>query len=469
MSEVSCRVALLKLHRRGVIHLPQAQRIANFHSPKKKHRIHPKKIPQVNGSLSELESITIVALNGVNRRESQIWNALMDRYHDLGSGPLCGAQMRYLVQSEKYGYLGGLAFSAAAWRLSDRDHWIGWDEPARKKHLNKVVCNSRFLIHPHMKVKNLASHVLSLCIKRLAQDWEKRYGLQPLLLETFVERDRFKGTSYLAGNWRQVGKTKGRGWQDVGNRSAEAIKDIYLYELRPNAREILCDGRPRREGQPQAPVDWADEELGRAELGDKRRVERLLTMARDFYANPQANIPQACGSKAKTKAAYRFFDESDNRMDKILAPHIQSTWKRMAPEKVVLAVQDTTFLSYSTHPATENLGPIRNKKDNCIGLVLHDTIAFNLEGTPLGLLDAQCWARDPKALGKKRQRAALPIEQKESNKWLKSFHAAWEAQQHCPKTVVVSVGDREADVYELFHLALSDPKAPKLLYPAVLD
>jgi len=218
------------------------------------------------------------------------------------------------LHCEKYGYLGGLAFSAAAWRLSDRDHWIGWDEPARKKHLNQVVCNSRFLIHPHIKVKNLASHVLSLCIKRLAEDWEKRYGIRPVLLETFVERDRFTGTSYLAGNWRQVGKTKGRGRQDVGNRSSQAIKDIYLYELRANARERLCDGRPRRECQPQAPVDWADEELSRAELGDKRRVERLLTMARDFYANPRANIPQACGSKAKTKAAYRFFDEKEKSL-----------------------------------------------------------------------------------------------------------------------------------------------------------
>jgi len=99
--------------------------------------------------------------------------------------------------------------------------------------------------------------------------------------------------------------------------------------------------------------------------------------------------------------------------------------------------------------------------------VLHDTLAFNLEGTPLGLSRrAGCWARDPKALGKKRLRAALPIEQKESHKWLKSFQAAWEAQKHCPKTVVVSVGDREADVYELFHLALSEPKAPKLLVRA---
>lgn len=393
----------------------------------------------------------------------------MDRYHDLGSGPLCGAQMRYLIHSEKHGYIGGLAFSAAAWRLSDRDHWIGWDEPARKKHLNKVVCNSRLLIHPHIKVKNLASSVLSLCIKRLARDWKKRYGIRPVLLETFVERDRFAGTSYLANNWRHIGKTKGRGRQDVRNRYAQSIKDIYIYELRPNARERLCDGRPRRERQPKAPVDWADEELSRAELGDKRRVDRLLTIARDFYANPQANIPQACGSEAKTKAAHRFFDESDNRMDKILAPHTQSTWQRIAQEKVVLAVQDTTFLNYGTHPATKKLGPIRNKKDGCIGLVLHDTLAFNLEGTPLGLLDAQCWARDPKALGKKRQRAALPIEYKESNKWLKSFQAAWEAQRHCPKTVLVSVGDREADVYELFYLALSDPEAPKLLVRAEQD
>ena len=469
LQEVSCRVALLKLHRRGLIHLPEPYKISNFHSHKNKPNIHLEEIPQITCNLFEFGSIKIIPIKGSNSKESGIWNVLMARYHYLGSGPLCGAQMRYLIHSEKYDYIGGFAFSSAAWQLQDRNHWIGWDEQARKKHLNKVICNSRFLIHPHIKVKNLASYVLSLCQKRLVRDWYKRYSIRPVLLETFVERDRFKGTSYRASNWQHIGKTKCRGRQDVGNSYSKSIKDIYVYELVQNAKHILCDGRPRVECPVKEPVDWAEEEFGRAELGDKRRVDRLLTITRDFYANPQANIPQACGSRAKAKAAYRFFDESDNSMDKILAPHIQSTWKRISQEKVVLAVQDTTFLNYSAHPATENLGPIRNKEDGCIGLLVHDTVAFNLDGTPLGLLDAQCWARDPEEIGNKHLRAPLPIEHKESKKWLESFEATHEAQKHCPKTVIVSVGDREADVYELFHLALSDLKTPKLLVRAEHD
>ena len=133
---------------------------------------------------------------------------------------------------------------------------------------------------------------------------------------------------------------------------------------------------------------------------------------------------------------------------------------------MVLAVQDTTSLNYSTHPATENLGPIGSCPDGIIGLLLHDTMAFNPDGTPLGLLDVQCWARDPEDFGKKTRRHELPIEQKESNRWLISFRKVAEAQRRSPKTTFVSVGDREADIYELFELALRQPSAPKLLVRA---
>jgi hypothetical protein len=141
----------------------------------------------------------------------------------------------------------------------------------------------------------------------------------------------------------------------------------------------------------------------------------------------------------------------------------------MSREKVILAVQDTTSLNYSTHPATENLGPIGYRKHGGIGLLVHETMAFNPQGTPLGLLDVQCWARDGTDFGKKKRRHSLPIEQKESFKWLISFRKAAQAQKQCPETTVISVGDREADVYELFELALSDPSGPKLLIRAEQD
>jgi hypothetical protein len=183
--------------------------------------------------------------------------------------------------------------------LEAREQWIGWDDGARRQNLNRVVNNSRFLIVPHVQVKNLASHALALATKSLAKDWLERYGIEPVLVETFVKQGRFTGTSYRAANWIHLGETKGRGRQDRANEYAVAVKDIYVYALRKEAQAILCDGPRQKVVAPvrSAPVDWADEEFGAAELGDIRRVRRLLTIARDFYAQPQASIPQACGGR----------------------------------------------------------------------------------------------------------------------------------------------------------------------------
>jgi hypothetical protein len=156
-------------------------------------------------------------------------------------------------------------------------------------------------------------------------------------------------------------------------------------------------------------------------------------------------------------------------MDALLEPHIDATQQRIRKEKVVLAVQDTTSLNYSTHPATNDLGPIGSSPDGIIGLLVHDTMAFSLEGTPLGLLDVQCWARSGEEFGKKHQRKQRRIEQKESIKWLDSYWHVAEIQKNCTETVLVSVGDREADIYELFHLALENPSGPKLLVRAEQD
>jgi hypothetical protein len=159
-------------------------------------------------------------------------------------------------------------------------------------------------------------------------------------------------------------------------------------------------------------------------------------------------------------------------MDAILSSHYHSTMERIAREKlpVVLAVQDTTSFNYDTHADMEGLGPISTRADGAQGILLHDTMAFTTEGTALGLVDVQVWARDPGEFGKRATRHQRPIEQKESFKWLKSFRAAARLQRQLgPATTVVSVGDREADVYELFALALSDLAHPKLLVRAERD
>jgi len=135
----------------------------------------------------------------------------------------------------------------------------------------------------------------------------------------------------------------------------------------------------------------------------------------------------------------------------------------------VLAVQDTTALNYSTHPATENLGPIGSQEAGIVGLWLHSTMAFNAEGTPLGLLDVQCWARDAATFGKRHQRRELPIEEKESLKWLRSFRRLAEVQRGLSATQLVSVGDRESDIYELFREALGEAQGPWLLIRAERD
>lgn len=470
---MSCRVALLKLHRRGLIRLPAVVKVLDLNRFGAGSEPQPAgKQEEISCSLGELGEIELIQIGCPDSSNSRTWTTLMNGHHYLGAGPLCGAQMRYLIRSPVYGWVGAAAFSAAAWRLAARDQWIGWDNDTRQKNLHKVVCNSRFLILPHVQVANLASHVLSLCAKRIGSDWRNRYGFAPVMLETFVQRDRFKGTCYRAANWIHLGSTQGRGRQDRSNTNVIAIKDVYIFPLRADAQDVLCEGKPKCGYEPKVATqagDWAQEEFGQAQLGDQRLGKRLLSIARDLYARPQANIPQACQSRARAKAAYRFFEHLETTMDKILQPHYQTTIRRAKGEKIVLSVQDTTSLNYSTHPAATGLGLIGSTQEGPIGLLVHDTMAFNLEGTPLGLMDAQCWARNPEDFGKKHKRYDLPIEEKESNKWLRSFRSAAEMRKRCPNTMIVSVGDRESDIYELFELALNDTDGPKLLVRARHD
>ena len=145
----------------------------------------------------------------------------------------------YAVTSQRR-VLAVVGFGASAWKAAPRDRFIGWSVAQREARLQLVVNNARFLILPWVQVRNLASTVLARSSRRLPDDWQARYGYRPLLLETFVQSDRFAGTSYRAANWTHVGQTQGRGKLDVHRTHALPRKDIWLYPLRRDFRRRLC-------------------------------------------------------------------------------------------------------------------------------------------------------------------------------------------------------------------------------------
>jgi len=459
--EMSCRKTLVALHRRGVIELPVLKQRYAFQEARAPVACPP--VAQVSCTLAELGEVALMRVT--SNQLSRVWRGLLDTYHYLKSGPLCGAQLRYLVRSERYGWLGGLSYSACARRVACRDEWIGWTQAAREHNHPLVVNNSRFLIAPTVRVKCLASWVLARAQARLADDWEALYRYRPVLLETYVERGRFAGTCYRAANWRQVGNTRGRGRQGEG----ASIKDVYVLPLSGDWQPRVCreaDGQVRARAVRIAPAprDWIEAELGGANMGDARLTARLLEMTGMFYAKPTANIPQACASAMAAKAAYRFLDNEKVQWQAILDPHYAATEARVREQPLVLVAQDTTSLNYSTHPHTQGLGPIGTQSEKVRGLMVHDTMAFSAQGIPLGLLNLQCWARE--GIGSRDERHSKPIEDKESFKWIESYAAVSAVQARARKTQMVVMADREADIHEVFAAQANTPHGAQLLIRA---
>ena len=439
LKEMACRKELVRLERSGALVLPAA-RVVSWQA---REGAAPEAV-EFCGALCDLDGVELRMVVGGTAGSGQ-WNRLMQAYHPLGSGPLCGAQLRYLIVSRRLGVIGGLAVSAPAWRLGARDEWLGWSDERRGEQLSGIVCNSRFLIVPGVVVKNLASHALGLLTRRIVADWRARYGVAPWLMETYVEATH-SGTVYRAANWLEVGLTAGRGRQDGGHARAVPAKRVFLRVLDAAALKRQCGTRPA------GVAGWVHREFAGAKLGDRRLERRLLEIAGAFGARPTAAIPQACRSWAAIKAAYRFFDHRSTTMQSLLEPHRTATIERMRREPVVLVVQDTTSLNYSARAEMQGIGPIGSKADGGPhGLLLHNTMAFRPDGLALGLLDVQCWRREK--FGVKKQRQSKPIADKESAKWLRPLAAVEQAAGRCPNSRLVTVCDREADIYELFELA----------------
>ena len=237
LKEMSCRVALLRMEQEGLIDLPAPLQPNTNGRPSP----DPLRIPRPQGPLTlaagELKS---VRLEWVQTESAARWyRAMMRHHHYLGCKPMAGAQVRYLIWSENW-LLGGLGFGAAAWTVAARDEWIGWSASQRQQRLEWVVNNSRFLLLPWVQCHNLGSWVLGRVGRQLPQDWQNRYGYEPVLLESFVETQRFAGTCYRAANWLCLGQTLGRGKLEKSHASVLPIKDLFVRPLRSDFRDLLC-------------------------------------------------------------------------------------------------------------------------------------------------------------------------------------------------------------------------------------
>ena len=244
LKTMSCKVALLRMHRAGLIALPPTRPNAN--NLKKKtpadgsdEGTGPLPLFPTTLTLSA-EQLRHVRLDLVQTQADRaIYHQLLQAHHYLGAGSMAGAQLRYLARSGCE-VVGALGFGASAWLVAGRDRFIGWSDSSRRARLHLVVNNNRFLIPPWVQTRNLASRLLSLVSRRIAADWLSRHGYSPVLLETFVELERFTGACYRAANWIEVGTTKGRGKLEKNHQSVLPLKSIMVYPLQKNFRAILA-------------------------------------------------------------------------------------------------------------------------------------------------------------------------------------------------------------------------------------
>ena len=233
--EVGARVAVLRLHRAGWIELPAAR---NGNGSAQALRVS---VPWPAGEPLEgsVEGLAELRLERVTQRATScLWNALIERHHYLRGWRLSGHQVRYLIVWQG-GILGALGFGAAALKVAVRDQWIGWNAEQREQQRRLVVNNRRVLILPWVRVRNLASRVLSLAARAVVRDYQQLYGIRPVLLESFIEAHRFTGSSYRAANWQCLGHSAGRGRGDREHRQAVAPKALYVYALARNFRRVL--------------------------------------------------------------------------------------------------------------------------------------------------------------------------------------------------------------------------------------
>ena len=237
---MSCKVALLRMDRAGLIVLPAPLTKPNNRRTKPDPTTGlelPLQQSEIALSADQLREVRLEVVQ--TKAERAIYHRYMQAHHYLGAGSMAGAQLRYLARSGGE-VVAAMGFGASAWLVAGRDRFIGWSDATRRGNLHLVVNNNRFLILPWVRTPNLASRLLSLASRRIGADWLSRYGYRPVLLETFVEVERFTGACYRAANWIEVGMTKGRGKLEKHHQSVLPVKSILIYPLQKNFRSILA-------------------------------------------------------------------------------------------------------------------------------------------------------------------------------------------------------------------------------------
>jgi Domain of unknown function (DUF4338) len=246
LKNLECRQLLERLCARGLLSLPEL-RSTKPRGPqvvRQTSRSDPQ--PEMGGSAGQYEPLRLQLLAGEGAGDSALFREYIDRYHYQRYRVPFGAHLRYLVGSEQYPerVLACLLWSSPAWKLAERDRWIGWSATQRARNLQLIVNHGRFLILPWVRVKGLASKILSHCLQRVPADWEMRYGYRPLLLETLVDSARFRGICYQAANWIHLGKTQGRGRMDRYHQAQGTPKELYVYPLCRHVQQRLIAAVP---------------------------------------------------------------------------------------------------------------------------------------------------------------------------------------------------------------------------------
>ena len=454
----TANVCLQRLEKQGLVRLPPPARHLG-RSGQRTLRDDGLALPPVPKLPSQVQHICDLRLRliaGSQDPQHLIWNRLICREHPLQGAPLVGAQLRYLILAGENDILGALGFGPPAFYLSCRDCWIGWDAQALAQNRTRVIGLSRFLIRPKVHCSNLATTAYRLVLQRVRQDWLERYGIRPVLVETYVDRSTHTGRSLVAANWLRLGQSQGRG-RSTAKKSdrPQSVKDVWVWQWDTQARVQLQE----RSWPPVAPrsvfsfspkADWVEQELDGLDLGHVTLDRRWARLLHGRWAHPERSFFASFEGQAGGKAAYNFIENprAELQFSNLLAPHWQNTRRRMAAESVVFLAQDTTALSYNSLQKTTGLGPIGDERHPGRGLLLHTLQAFRLDRIPLGTAWAQLWARDP--VSDTAHRNEQSIDQKESVRWVNAFQIAAQIAGQMPQTVLICSGDRENDLIEMY-------------------
>ncbi len=411
----------------------------------------PKAYESVPPLRCSLRSLGAISVEPIRHQETDAWYAMMRSCHPQGIPKNPGQAIKYWVVSESHGRLGGLSFHAASWHEAARDRYIGWSPRARVRNLHRVLNNARFLILPRIRVHGLASKALTLVKDRVATDWERVYGIRPLLAYTHVDTAH-SGQSYLTSGWRQVGMTSGRRCATGEPKQVLVAPLQRVWRVGLNACPRECFRATQLPGLPDE-AHWTEWEYGASTHPDGRIAKRLLAMGQAWDEARGDETPRLFRTPATSKAAYRLLSNRQVSMDDILESHRQSTVLRCSQHPVVLAVQDTTALNFDTlKNATEGLHSIGGTAK---GIYAHANVAFSEEGSRvLGVLDID---------GEFRNLAKEDAHRKESVRWIEGMELAGELSIACEgtrelldeeagllPTRIVSVCDREGDDWEMF-------------------